>query len=370
MTDFSTITACGECCTDCPKKLDGRCPGCIEADGRVPEWRESGRCRVHACTREHHVQFCGLCTEFPCERIRELIFWNPEIISRMTSLRDEYPAGHPDTENLRFSGRSNIRGREWTFDTVADAYEKIRPGYPEELYRTLLAYCPLSPASRTVEVGIGGGQATLPVLKTGCDVTAVEYGEQLARVCREKFKGYPGFSVITGRFEETDLPDDSYDLVYSASAFHWIPEETGYTKVFRMLKPGGVFARFANHPYRGKDHPDLFEAIDGLYGKYYYPYYGKLPEKIREYTEDQAAGRAKTAEKYGFTDIQYALFYRTRTLSADEYRALLGTCSDHIAMEESVRERFLDEIGETINRFGGIITLFDTIDLQLARKPL
>ena len=53
MTDFSTITACGECCVGCAKKIEGSCPGCIEADGHVPEWTESGRCKVHACAREH-----------------------------------------------------------------------------------------------------------------------------------------------------------------------------------------------------------------------------------------------------------------------------------------------------------------------------
>ena len=90
MTDFSTITACGECCTGCPKKLDGRCPGCIEADGRVPEWAESGRCRVHACTRDHHVPFCGLCAEFPCDQLPSLISWNPDIVEHMTALRNEY----------------------------------------------------------------------------------------------------------------------------------------------------------------------------------------------------------------------------------------------------------------------------------------
>lgn len=90
MTDFSTITACGECCVGCPKKLDGRCPGCIEADGRVPEWAESGRCKVHACTRDHHVQFCGLCTEFPCAELPSLISWNPDIVEQMTALRNEY----------------------------------------------------------------------------------------------------------------------------------------------------------------------------------------------------------------------------------------------------------------------------------------
>ena len=90
MTDFSTITACGECCVGCPKKADGRCPGCMEADGRVPEWAESGRCKVHACAREHHVQFCGLCAEFPCAKLLSLISWNPDIVEKMTVLRNEY----------------------------------------------------------------------------------------------------------------------------------------------------------------------------------------------------------------------------------------------------------------------------------------
>ena len=90
MTDFTRITACGECCDGCPKKEDGRCPGCIEADGRVPEWAGSGRCRIHACVRAHHVQFCGLCEAFPCENLPSLISWNANIISHLSALRDEY----------------------------------------------------------------------------------------------------------------------------------------------------------------------------------------------------------------------------------------------------------------------------------------
>ena len=103
------------------------------------------------------------------------------------------------------------KGKEWTFNTVADAYERIRPGYPDELYQTLFAYAALDASSCAVEVGIGGGQATLPVLKTGCALTAVEYGDQLAQLCRLKFSDYSHFSVITGRFEDADLPEDASD---------------------------------------------------------------------------------------------------------------------------------------------------------------
>ncbi len=59
--DFAVLTACGECCTECHKNLSGICKGCIESDGYVPEWKQSGRCKVHACTRNHNVTFCGIC---------------------------------------------------------------------------------------------------------------------------------------------------------------------------------------------------------------------------------------------------------------------------------------------------------------------
>ena len=258
---------------------------------------------------------------------------------------------------------------EGTFNTVAETYEIIRPGYPKELYQALFSYAPLDPAKHAVEIGIGGGQATQPVLETGCALTAVEYGDNLAQLCREKFKAYPKFSVVTGKFEEANLEADTFDLIYSASAFHWVPEQIGYPKVFSLLKSGGAFARFANHPYQAKDNPALFDEIQQAYADYYYPYHHKEPGKLVEYTEQQASDLAKVAAKYGFTDTQYHLFYRTRVLTAAEYRTLIGTYSDHIMMEEGIRTRFFDVVEEAINRHGGTISIYDTIDLQLARKP-
>ena len=47
---------------------------------------------------------------------------------------------------------------------------------------------------------------------------------------------------------------------------------------------------------------------------------------------------------------------------------LLGTYSDHIAIEGKIRSEFFSEIEKAIDRHGGKITIYDTIDLQLARK--
>ena len=257
-----------------------------------------------------------------------------------------------------------IKGLEWTFDTAADTYAKIRPGYVDELYQKIFDYIPISETSNVIEVGIGGGQATLPVLRTGCKLTAVEYGENFSRLCREKFRDFPKFSVITGKFEDVKLEDDACDLIYSASAFHWIPEEIGYRKVFSILKSGGVFARFANHPFEDKGRAALADEIQKRYAQYMG--YDRRPA---EYNEEMARQRAEAARQYGFCDIAYHLFQRTRTFSAEEYITLLGTYSDHMVLEESKRKEFFSQIEDLINKYGGKITIYDTIDLQLARKP-
>ena len=262
-----------------------------------------------------------------------------------------------------------IKGLGWTFDTVASTYEKMRPGYVEQVYQTIFDYIPINDNSNVLEIGSGGGQATAPMLTTGCKLTAVEPGQQFSELLKEKFKEFPKFSVITDKFENTQLEENSFDLVFAASAFHWIPEEIGYEKVFNLLKSGGAFVRFANHPYRDKGNIKLAEEIDEIYDEYYYKFHNKKRTPLTEYTQEEAKERAMIAQKYGFIDIQYSLFYRQRVFTAKEYVQLLGTYSDHIAIEENIRKVFFSKIEEAIEKHGGTITIYDTIDLELARKP-
>lgn len=131
-----------------------------------------------------------------------------------------------------------------------------------------------------------------------------------------------------------------------------------------MLKSGGVFARFANHPYKDKGREGMNEAIQKIYSVY-------MPGALNpsEYSEENAKELADIARNYGFIDISHKLYRRTRTFSAHEYITLLGTYSDHIVMEEKTRIKFFAEIEKAITNLGGQITIYDTIDLQLARKP-
>lgn len=255
-----------------------------------------------------------------------------------------------------------------SFDTVGENYEKFRPSYVPELYREIFASCSLNSRSQVLEIGIGTGQATLPFLAVGCQLTAIEPGMNLANVCKEKFSNYPNLHIITGKFEDISLSEASYDLIYSATAFHWIPEVLGYPKVYSLLQENGLFAQFANHPDPYIENPELGPELNRLYEKYFYSFWKNKKIKFSGFTEEKAKVKAETAKKYGFQDCRYFLFRRIRTFSAKEYVGLLSTYSDHIAIKERIRTEFFSNIEETINRYGETIKIRDTLELQLCTK--
>lgn len=250
------------------------------------------------------------------------------------------------------------------FNEVPSVYDKWRPTYVPELYTDINNYSGINPDSYLLEVGIGTGQATLPFLHMNCHITAVELGDDLASYTKEKFNKYKNFEIKNMAFENFECPDNSLDMIYSASAFHWIPEEIGYPKVYRLLKSGGTFARFANHPHKDKSNEPLHIAIQKVYAVY-------MPDSAlgQEYSEEMASGRADVISGYGFIDISYKLYHRIRTFDAENYVTLISTYSDHRALGEEKLTLMQNEIKDVINSFGGKINIYDTIDLQLARKP-
>lgn len=248
-----------------------------------------------------------------------------------------------------------------TFNQNAAAFEQYRIKYPEALYRDILAYAQICSDSSLLEIGMGSGQATEPFLAMGCSLTAIEQGDKLAAIASEKFACYPNFKLWLGRFEEFDC-SERYDLIFSASAFHWIEEDFGYRRVHELLKEGGIFVRFASHPEYRIGQEALYEDIQKLYDIY------KPGPKPVEYTEADAASRAATAERYDFSDCTYRMYELTVPFTAAAYAGRLSTYSDHAVLPEEVKREFFAKVEEVINAHGGILNLRHIIDLQLARK--
>jgi len=251
----------------------------------------------------------------------------------------------------------------FTFNEDVLNYDKMRPTYVKELYEDVIKFSNLDSNKNALEIGIGTGQATFPFLNTGVKLTAVELGEDMAKFSKEKFSNFHNFVVINDDFESVNLENNNFDLVYSATAFHWIPQEIGYTKVFELLKSGGVIALFWNHPLRADNELDF--AIQEVYNKYE----PTNSSAIHRFSEEKCLETTEIIRKYGFVDVEYKLYCQTRVFDASQYMSLLNTNSDHRARQEETRVLLENELSSVINNFGDKIEIKDTIDLYLARKP-
>lgn len=249
-----------------------------------------------------------------------------------------------------------------TYDEDALNYDKYRPTYCKEIYDCIFEYSGLSSTGYVLEIGIGTGKASKPILESGCHLSAIELGEKLALFTGRKFEDYKNFEVCQTSFEDYECESDSYDMVYSATAFHWIPQDVGYSKVYDLLKVRGTFALFWNRPCVGSG--ELYKKIEHLYKKWA-PHIDLMKYMADNSTFDSIQ---KALLKYGFSDIRLQLFRRTRTYTAEDYISLLNTYSYHIALDDSIKTALEDEIVKVINEFGGEITIQDTMDLHLGRK--
>lgn len=249
-----------------------------------------------------------------------------------------------------------------TFNEEVANYDKFRPKYCKELFDSIIEYSGLDATKKAVEVGIGTGQATTPFLQTGCQITAIELGDKLAAYTKEKFRDYDNFSIQNIAFENYKYKNNSIDLMYSATAFHWIPDEIGYQRAYEMLRSGGVIALFWNRP--SVETLDMHYDLQSVYAKYMPTM--KEPNKNHQEVYQKVID---AINRFGFIDLQFKLMYQTRSLNAEEYVLLLNTYSDHIAMESNIKDKVYSDIKEVINKYGGIITIHDTIDLYMAKKP-
>lgn len=247
-----------------------------------------------------------------------------------------------------------------TFNTDEYNYDKSRPDYPKELFEDIFDYVKLSGNSNVLEIGIGTGQATLPFLNKCCNLTAVELGDKLASYCAQKYSHFDNFSIINSDFIEADLPEKSFDLIYSATAFHWIPKDSGYAKIKSLLKSNGAVALFWNHPFVSSVSDETNLASMAVYEKY------RPNDKTTvEFDSIKCQEQINELKQYGFTNIKSKVYKRIRRLTSEEYISLIKTYSDHNALPEKVRKAFENDMRQAIDSVGRVINIYDTIDLYL-----
>ena len=79
------------------------------------------------------------------------------------------------------------------FDTIPEQFDKYRPRYCPELFTYLIKFARIDIHSKVLELGPGTGQATEPILDTGCEYNAIELGEHLYAKMKQKYDRRPNF---------------------------------------------------------------------------------------------------------------------------------------------------------------------------------
>jgi SAM-dependent methyltransferase len=253
-----------------------------------------------------------------------------------------------------------------TFDAAAELYQRARPDYPEDLYDRLLKVTGLRPPSRLLEIGCATGKATLPLASRGYRIVCIEPGAALAAVARANLAGY-AVEILEGRFEGVDLAPGDFDLVYAATAWHWVDPAVAYIKATAALGPDGWLAVWeAVHVIPDGGDP-FFEELQEIYDEI-----GEgLPPGTPVPRPQELPDHRQAIDATGlFEVIDVRQYDWETTYDADGYLDLLKTFSGHIAMEPWQRDRLFSEIrrrlgeradGRLRRHWGGV--------LHIARRP-
>ncbi|MFF2076030.1 class I SAM-dependent methyltransferase [Kitasatospora sp. NPDC058162] len=221
--------------------------------------------------------------------------------------------------------------RALTFGTVAEAYERYRPGYPAELFDLVAEYAG-RPVRTALEIGAGTGKATRLFAGRGVAVTATEPDPAMLAELRRHAPA--GVRTVRAAFEELP-PDGPYDLVYAAAALHWTQPAGRWERVAELLRPGGVFASMGG-PFQLTD-PELAEAVRAARAPFLASDDVPSPDGTPPEREMQWPG-TELQRSECFDEVQQALVPRRLTLGPEEYLGHLSTVSAYLMLPQDARE--------------------------------
>jgi SAM-dependent methyltransferase len=130
---------------------------------------------------------------------------------------------------------------QWWIDGFTEGAD---PEYTEQILP--LAESELSGFERVLDVGCGDGQISRLIAGGGASVVGVDPTWNQIRVARQR-----GGGAVYVRSGAAELPfaDASFDAVVACLVFEHIDDVDGaIAEVSRLLRPGGRFSFFLNHP--------------------------------------------------------------------------------------------------------------------------
>jgi SAM-dependent methyltransferase len=182
----------------------------------------------------------------------------------------------------------------------------------------------------------------------------------MAALARRATRGMP-VQIKETAFEEWRGEAGSFDLVFSAQAWHWIDRDRGHAVARHALRPGGLVALWWNDV--DDCEPPMQAALDATY-QLHAP---ELPDPVS--TGAFQAQALESLARHGFEPMKPRTYGWTRPYDAVSFSELLRTNSDHRLLPPERLDKLLLAVAAAIEDVGGgeIICRYRT-DLLTARR--
>ena len=217
-----------------------------------------------------------------------------------------------------------------------------------------------------LEIGTGSGIATEQIAKLGANIVTVEPGDNLVKVAQNNLSQYSNIQFICNTFENCEFNDENFDVILSATTFHWLEKESKYYDCYKYLKDNGFLVLFWNSFCR--ENTEIMKQIDEVYARNLSDTYEKKAD-VNSGVLDKVVKREQELIENELFYISVLKRYKTEYhYNFDSYVALLNTYPKIIKLDSKTREKFLAEIKNVIERNGNSITIPILTSLYILRK--
>lgn len=235
------------------------------------------------------------------------------------------------------------------FNEVPELYDRVRPGYPDELFADLGAITGMDERSSVLEVGCGTGQATRSLAALGYSVTAVEPGADMAALARQRIASFRNVDVETSTFEEWDDRGRRFDVLVAASSWHWVDPSIGWQRAHTVLSPGVGWHCSATSLSMRPGEPEVYAETADLHERFCpgNPDWGHPPLEDDVRTTDKGWGLVD--DPGGLFGPPIVRWYPTvQWFNGDGFADHLRSLSIYRRLDRDVREPLLNAIAERI----------------------
>lgn len=231
--------------------------------------------------------------------------------------------------------------RSLSFGSVAEDYERFRPGYPDDLVQLIIGRA-IGEVRRAIEIGAGTGKATRAFARAGIDVTAVEPDPAMLAVLRRECAGQPVHAELKA-YEDVRPDGEPYDLLYAAAAMHWTRPEGRWDRAAALLRPGAAVASFGGPIDIGD--PGL-AAIELAVVEPYMPGHHIDPPSPGTAGLDWPGDELLAHDQ--FTDVRQQTVPRRMIMARDDYLRHLNTISAYRMLPETDRAGIFAELARRL----------------------